>query len=196
MRTSSTASTLLLLAALAHAVPQLQRRADIQCPATDKDGTALTGSAPSGDFVTCTYVDAGPCTYFPADGSFSSGSSTCPKGIAQDPSATTDVPSSAGAAPTDPASSTPIDTPSSTPATSTPADTPSSTPATSSPAASTASQQSQTLTQSEPTSSASAGAPAASASASGRPNSALSARTGGARMLCAMIGLAAAWALL
>ncbi|KAJ6611315.1 hypothetical protein B0H10DRAFT_2437575 [Mycena sp. CBHHK59/15] len=77
---------LLRLSTLAAATPV--GRSDIQCPDTDKDGSALTGSAGSGDFVTCTYTDAGPCTYFSADGSFSSGSSTCPKGIAQDPSVT------------------------------------------------------------------------------------------------------------
>ncbi|KAJ7177249.1 hypothetical protein C8R43DRAFT_507093 [Mycena crocata] len=60
----------------------------IQCAPVDDDGTALTGSAGSGDFVTCTYAGAGLCAYFPADGSFSSGGSSCPQGVAQDPSAT------------------------------------------------------------------------------------------------------------
>ncbi|KAJ6554103.1 hypothetical protein B0H10DRAFT_2446524 [Mycena sp. CBHHK59/15] len=95
---TSATTTLLRLATLAAATPV--GHSDIQCPDTDKDGSALTGSAGSGDFVTCTYTDAGPCTYFSADGCFSSGSSTCPKGIAQDPSVTTDAPSSVGAEPT------------------------------------------------------------------------------------------------
>ncbi|KAJ7923591.1 hypothetical protein B0H13DRAFT_55851 [Mycena leptocephala] len=90
MRLSTVASLFLLAASQsAHAVSLgYERRQSIQCPPVDKDGTALTGSAPQDDFVTCTYVGAGLCAYFPADGSFSSGSSECPKGIPQDPSAT------------------------------------------------------------------------------------------------------------
>ncbi|KAJ7144593.1 hypothetical protein C8R44DRAFT_725517 [Mycena epipterygia] len=38
-------------------------------------------------FVMCTYAAGEECTYFPADGSSSFGSSDRPKGIAQDPSA-------------------------------------------------------------------------------------------------------------
>ncbi|KAJ6626708.1 hypothetical protein B0H10DRAFT_1998197 [Mycena sp. CBHHK59/15] len=60
----------------------------INCASADDDGTPLTGSSSStesgNEFATCTYKDAGPCTYFFADGSFSSGSSTCPKGLPQD----------------------------------------------------------------------------------------------------------------
>ncbi|KAJ6579301.1 hypothetical protein B0H10DRAFT_2100486 [Mycena sp. CBHHK59/15] len=59
----------------------------INCASTDDDGTPLISSASStesgNEFATCTYKDAGPCTYFFADGSFSAGSSTCPKGLPQ-----------------------------------------------------------------------------------------------------------------
>ncbi|KAF7319682.1 hypothetical protein MKEN_00749400 [Mycena kentingensis (nom. inval.)] len=68
----------------------------IDCPATDKDGTALVSSQGQDDFVVCTYEGAGPCSYFPANGSFSSGSSQCPVGIAQDPSNTTEALSQVG----------------------------------------------------------------------------------------------------
>ncbi|KAJ7495072.1 hypothetical protein FB451DRAFT_1550689 [Mycena latifolia] len=54
------------------------------------------------------------CTSFPASGSFSSGSSQCPPGVAQDPSATTDTPSTTGGATSTP-ESTPSSTPNSTP---------------------------------------------------------------------------------
>ncbi|KAJ7024640.1 hypothetical protein C8F04DRAFT_1270028 [Mycena alexandri] len=71
----------------------------INCPSTDKDGTALTASSSFADsdgneFAQCTYPDAGPCAYFFADGSFSSGSSTCPKGLPQDDASNS--PASAG----------------------------------------------------------------------------------------------------
>ncbi|KAJ7686379.1 hypothetical protein B0H17DRAFT_716821 [Mycena rosella] len=74
----------LTAAALAGAAPLRVARA-INCTPTDDDGTALTGSSvdAAGDFATCSYKDAGDCTYFFADGSFSSGSSTCPKGLPQ-----------------------------------------------------------------------------------------------------------------
>ncbi|KAJ7467524.1 hypothetical protein FB451DRAFT_1401528 [Mycena latifolia] len=70
------------LAAPAHG--RLTRRAN--CTPTDNDGSALTGSSVDADssFVTCSYKDAGECTYFFADGAFSSGSSTCPQGLPQD----------------------------------------------------------------------------------------------------------------
>ncbi|KAG5643032.1 hypothetical protein DXG03_001644 [Asterophora parasitica] len=55
----------------------------VDCPPTDKDGGSLTGSEDKGSFVTCSYSKAGPCTYFPVDGSFSSGSSVCPVGLPQ-----------------------------------------------------------------------------------------------------------------
>ncbi|KAJ7734279.1 hypothetical protein B0H16DRAFT_1731883 [Mycena metata] len=47
------------------------------------------------EFAQCTYADAGPCAYFFADGSFSSGSSTCPKGLPQDDASNS--PAAAGA---------------------------------------------------------------------------------------------------
>jgi len=57
----------------------------VNCKPTDDDGTPLTGSSvdSANTFATCSYVDAGECTYFFADGSFSSGSSTCPAGLPQ-----------------------------------------------------------------------------------------------------------------
>ncbi|KAJ7710414.1 hypothetical protein B0H17DRAFT_1367 [Mycena rosella] len=91
MRTST--STLLLALALACAsvgAAPSRRDDSINCASADDDGTALTGSAPDGTFVSCTYAGAGDCEYF-SDGSFSSGGSSCPKGVAQDaPSSTTD----------------------------------------------------------------------------------------------------------
>ncbi|KAJ7495112.1 hypothetical protein FB451DRAFT_362886 [Mycena latifolia] len=72
----------------------ISRRQSIQCAPADDDGVPLSGSAPSGDFVSCEYDGgAGECTYFPAEGSFSSGSSQCPPGVAQDPSASESCPS-------------------------------------------------------------------------------------------------------
>ncbi|KAJ7144616.1 hypothetical protein C8R44DRAFT_145610 [Mycena epipterygia] len=189
MHVSTSTSLLLFLAAFAHtlAAPTLQGRQSIQCATADKNGSPLTGSFPTGDFVTCTYAAGEECTYFPADGSFSSGSSDCPKGIAQDPSATTDAPSSAGAAATPPPVSTPIATPSppisisapiSLPPVSTPTPVSVSTPAgvstpasnstpagVSTPAVSTPAAQTQTQTQTEAN-------PAASASQSGGSNAA------------------------
>ncbi|KAK6992969.1 hypothetical protein R3P38DRAFT_2801316 [Favolaschia claudopus] len=99
MRSSYTLSTVVLSLLLAvSAAPA--KRAEIQCPPQDKNGVAFTSSSPAAhdpQFITCVYQGgAGFCTYFPADGSFSSGSSQCPKGIAQDPSVTTDAPSTAG----------------------------------------------------------------------------------------------------
>ncbi|KAH0582109.1 hypothetical protein H2248_011766 [Termitomyces sp. 'cryptogamus'] len=55
----------------------------VNCPSVDDNGTPLTGSSNSGGTVTCTYQGAGACVYFPINGSFSSGSSTCPKGEPQ-----------------------------------------------------------------------------------------------------------------
>ncbi|KAJ7065773.1 hypothetical protein C8F01DRAFT_1126586 [Mycena amicta] len=80
MRASSLA-TVALFVASASAVA-------IQCPPVDKDGTPFVSSNGDANFVRCTYQGAGPCEYFPANGSFSSGSSSCPVGIAQDPSVT------------------------------------------------------------------------------------------------------------
>ncbi|KAF7362191.1 RmlC-like cupin [Mycena venus] len=58
------------------------------CPDKDKDNTPLTASSPFNDegntFASCTYPSAGLCAYF-SDGSFSSGSSTCPAGLPQLP---------------------------------------------------------------------------------------------------------------
>ncbi|KAJ7019695.1 hypothetical protein C8F04DRAFT_328803 [Mycena alexandri] len=50
------------------------------CPATDATGGKLIDSGVSGKFKTCTYGDAGICTYF-SDGFFSSGTSSCPDTI-------------------------------------------------------------------------------------------------------------------
>ncbi|KAJ7111627.1 hypothetical protein C8R43DRAFT_1242877 [Mycena crocata] len=60
----------------------------IQCATVDDDGTSLMATVGTGNYVTCIYAGAGYCEYFPADGSFSSGSSNCPEGMPQDPSAT------------------------------------------------------------------------------------------------------------
>ncbi|KAJ7455978.1 hypothetical protein B0H11DRAFT_2066486, partial [Mycena galericulata] len=144
----STPASLLLLAAVAHAAPNARRQA-VQCAATDKGGTPLTESEGTGNFVTCIYGaagGAGQCTYFPANGSFSSGSSQCPAGVPQNPSATTDALSSVGggSAPTfttppntDPFTSAPTTTPSVSLSTPTLASTPVNTdPFTSAPSAS------------------------------------------------------------
>ncbi|KAJ7236784.1 hypothetical protein C8J57DRAFT_1479113 [Mycena rebaudengoi] len=101
-------STLVLLSLLALASAQLQ----IQCTPTDDDGTPNTGAQPAtgedSDKIMCIYQGAGACTYFPADGSFSSGSSQCPAGIAQDPSVTElPIPGKSSAAPTPPPVSAP-----------------------------------------------------------------------------------------
>ncbi|KAJ7495110.1 hypothetical protein FB451DRAFT_362869 [Mycena latifolia] len=117
MRPTALFSMLLLSALSASALPG--RRQSVQCAPADDDGVPLSGSAPSGDFVSCEYDGgAGECTYFPADGSFSSGSSQCPPGVAQDPSATTDAPSTddgaTSTAPDSAPSSTDDSTPSST----------------------------------------------------------------------------------
>ncbi|KAJ7627059.1 hypothetical protein FB45DRAFT_920571 [Roridomyces roridus] len=58
---------------------------NVKCPATDKQGTALTASSDEGndDFASCTYKGAGECEYFFASGDFSSGSSDCPAGLPQ-----------------------------------------------------------------------------------------------------------------
>ncbi|KAF9459253.1 hypothetical protein BDZ94DRAFT_1312546 [Collybia nuda] len=79
---------------LALLVSNIALVAAINCAPVDDDGSPLTGSSAAGTFVTCTYQGAGPCTYFPTDGSFSSGASTCPQGLPQgdvdpDPNATT-----------------------------------------------------------------------------------------------------------
>ncbi|KAJ6473334.1 hypothetical protein C8R47DRAFT_1199692 [Mycena vitilis] len=194
MRASTVA--LLLVASCAHAASVgYSRRQSVQCAAVDKDGTALTASAGAGDFVSCTYEGAGECEYFPANGSFSSGSSQCPAGIAQDPSATTDAASSAGAEPTgtddgdsDSASATGSDTDTDTdtetetdsdPALSTP-NTSSTTPVISSPAASTPPPVSKT--------SASGGAASASGSRSASASPSASGQPGGARALSVPLG--------
>ncbi|KAK7691737.1 hypothetical protein QCA50_005137 [Cerrena zonata] len=53
-----------------------------QCPSTDQQQSSLTSETDvSGGFVACTYPTARICTYFKADGSFSSGSSDCPAKI-------------------------------------------------------------------------------------------------------------------
>ncbi|KAJ7455983.1 hypothetical protein B0H11DRAFT_2066500 [Mycena galericulata] len=120
----STPASLLLLAAVAHAAPNARRQA-VQCAATDKGGTPLTSSEGTGNFVTCIYGasgGAGQCTYFPANGSFSSGSSQCPAGVPQNPSATTDALSSVGGGGSAPTSTTP---PNTDPFTSAPTTTPS-----------------------------------------------------------------------
>ncbi|KAF8175726.1 hypothetical protein K438DRAFT_1727633 [Mycena galopus ATCC 62051] len=59
----------------------------VTCPSADKDGSPLESAATSTDsdgnvFASCTYSSAGVCTFF-SDGSFSSGSSTCPAGLPQ-----------------------------------------------------------------------------------------------------------------
>ncbi|KAJ7662843.1 hypothetical protein DFH06DRAFT_1296387 [Mycena polygramma] len=188
------ASTVALLLAASHCAHAASvgssRRQSVQCAPVDKDGTALTASAGDGDFVSCTYEGAGDCEYFPANGSFSSGSSQCPAGIAQDPSATTDAPSSAGAEPTgtddgdsDSASATDSDTETETdsdPPLSTP-NTSSTTPVISTPAASTPPPVSKTSASGGAGSPASAsGSASASPSASGQP--------GGARALGVPLG--------
>ncbi|KAJ6559491.1 hypothetical protein DFH09DRAFT_1316798 [Mycena vulgaris] len=99
MRCSASLSLLLLVAAAARATPNFARQA-IQCPPTDRAGSALTSSEGDGDLVTCIYgatAGAGPCSYFPANDSFLDSSSQCPIGIAQSPSVTTDAPSFVGA---------------------------------------------------------------------------------------------------
>ncbi|KAJ7154917.1 hypothetical protein C8R43DRAFT_1126301 [Mycena crocata] len=77
-------AVMVALAAGAIASPARFKRG-VNCTPTDDDGTNLTGSSVDSDnsFATCTYKAAGPCTYFFADGSFSSGSSTCPAGLPQ-----------------------------------------------------------------------------------------------------------------
>ncbi|KAJ7113350.1 hypothetical protein C8R43DRAFT_1138642 [Mycena crocata] len=89
----------------------------IQCAPVDDDGTALTGSAGSGDFVTCTYVRR---RGFVTDGANTIGAS---------PTDTPDDPATAsGDAPESPPPSIPTsssaEAPVSTPAVSTPASTP------------------------------------------------------------------------
>ncbi|KAE9406834.1 hypothetical protein BT96DRAFT_971610 [Gymnopus androsaceus JB14] len=59
-------------------------QAAVQCTLVDKAGSPVDGSVNNGDgTVTCTYVDAGACTYFAANGENDSGSSDCPAGIPQ-----------------------------------------------------------------------------------------------------------------
>ncbi|KAJ7742320.1 hypothetical protein B0H16DRAFT_1728258 [Mycena metata] len=91
--------TMMVAASVVLATPTPFKRG-INCPTTDKDGTALKASSAFADsdgneFAQCTYADAGPCAYFFADGSFSSGSSTCPKGLPQDDASNS--PAAAGA---------------------------------------------------------------------------------------------------
>ncbi|KAF7323574.1 hypothetical protein MKEN_00577700 [Mycena kentingensis (nom. inval.)] len=53
------------------------------CPPTDNNGGQLLSSTGGGnDFLTCQYEQAGVCTYFGGNGSFSSGSSVCPANAA------------------------------------------------------------------------------------------------------------------
>ncbi|KAJ7600040.1 hypothetical protein C8J56DRAFT_4702 [Mycena floridula] len=54
-------------------------RNSIECPSQDDAGSSLASSSDSQNrsFFTCTYEEAGVCTYF-SDGSFSSGASSCP----------------------------------------------------------------------------------------------------------------------
>ncbi|KAJ6493327.1 hypothetical protein C8R45DRAFT_989468 [Mycena sanguinolenta] len=67
----------------------LKRQADssIICPAADKTGSALSAQGSlvdeGNEFSQCVYPVAGTCTYFFADGTFSSGSSKCPVGLPQ-----------------------------------------------------------------------------------------------------------------
>ncbi|CAK5266652.1 unnamed protein product [Mycena citricolor] len=89
MRSFTLTTLTLALFALGDARP-LRRAIDasVRCAATDQTGSALTASSTTTDssgneFSVCTYKSAGPCTFFFADGSFSSGSSDCPKGQAQ-----------------------------------------------------------------------------------------------------------------
>ncbi|KAF7362705.1 hypothetical protein MVEN_00619800 [Mycena venus] len=81
----STFSIVVTAASVALAVPTPFKRG-INCAAVDDNGTALTGSSAdaTNSFATCIYKGAGDCTYFFADGSFSSGSSACPQGLPQD----------------------------------------------------------------------------------------------------------------
>ncbi|KAJ7608047.1 hypothetical protein DFH06DRAFT_1379356, partial [Mycena polygramma] len=86
MRFSASTSFLLLTASVAvFASPVRFTRRAVNCAEVDDDGSSLISSAPAPEegFALCTYQDAGECTYFGADGSFSSGSSTCPQGLAQ-----------------------------------------------------------------------------------------------------------------
>ncbi|KAJ7067581.1 hypothetical protein C8F01DRAFT_1228192 [Mycena amicta] len=83
--------TLLVSAAVASALAIPPTKRAVNCASTDKDGTGLTGSSATSDEAgnaldVCSYTSAGACTYF-TDGSFSSGSSTCPKGVAQNAAA-------------------------------------------------------------------------------------------------------------
>ncbi|KAF7291394.1 hypothetical protein MIND_01284000 [Mycena indigotica] len=97
--TMKLALTLLVGAAVVSAVPAPVKRG-VNCPGADKDGARLATSDTSRDtlgnvFAVCTYSGAGPCTYF-SDGSFSSGSSQCPKGLPQDATAAGSGASSSG----------------------------------------------------------------------------------------------------
>ncbi|KAJ7866150.1 hypothetical protein B0H13DRAFT_1073045 [Mycena leptocephala] len=80
----STFSVMVTAATVAIASPTSFKR-NVNCAAVDDDGSALTGSSAdsTNSFATCIYKDAGECTYFFSDGSFSSGSSTCPQGLPQ-----------------------------------------------------------------------------------------------------------------
>ncbi|CAK5282452.1 unnamed protein product [Mycena citricolor] len=77
MRPLFTLISFALLAACVLAAPASVRWA-VNCAIIDDGSRLLSTSAAPGDFAVCTYKDAGPCTYFAAHGSFSSGSSTCP----------------------------------------------------------------------------------------------------------------------
>ncbi|KAF7309235.1 hypothetical protein MIND_00293800 [Mycena indigotica] len=92
MRYFTTAFTLALCLTLANTVPirrvaPLRRALDptVNCPDKDDNGSPLlaSGVADEGQFSSCTYEDAKQCQYFAADGSFSSGASTCPDGLPQ-----------------------------------------------------------------------------------------------------------------
>ncbi|KAJ7819555.1 hypothetical protein B0H14DRAFT_2836191 [Mycena olivaceomarginata] len=172
----STTLVLCAAASLAAAAPRLQRRDEIQCAPADKNGVPFTSSAPSEDDPT----------------------SDCPQGVAQDPSVTTDAPSTAGADPTDPASD-PASDPVSTPAASDPASDsasdPVSTPAASDPVSTPAvstpavSSKPAVSTPAASKSSAVGGAPASQSVPAPSP----SPSTGGARALSAsFVGVVAA----
>lgn len=64
MRFSQLSVMVAAIAAVAASPTKFKR--GINCASTDKDGTALTSSSADAndDFATCTYKDAGPCTYF------------------------------------------------------------------------------------------------------------------------------------
>jgi len=88
MHPSTLFPALLLLVTLA-----VSAQDAIKCTDKNDDGVAFEsarpGTAEDAGKIVCIYADGTVCIYFPADGSFIGGSSTCPAGIAQDPSVTT-----------------------------------------------------------------------------------------------------------